>query len=48
MINILIIIFTMTLFYMGAAGRLTTYIRVLFLQGLLLFGVAYLELKDVK
>jgi hydrogenase-4 component E len=48
MINILIIIFTMTLFYMGAAGRLTTYIRVLFLQGLLLFGVAYLELKDVN
>lgn len=47
MINILIIIFTMTLFYMGAAGRLSTYIRVLFLQGLLLFGVAYLELKDV-
>jgi len=37
----------MTLFYMGAAGRLSTYIRVLFLQGILLFGVAYLELKDV-
>ena len=47
MINILIIIFTMTLFYMAAAGRLSTYIRVLFLQGILLFGVAYLELKDV-
>lgn len=48
MINILIIIFTMTLFYMAAGGRLTTYIRVLFVQGLLLFGVAYLELKDVQ
>ncbi|MBC7388956.1 MAG: hypothetical protein H7329_07095 [Opitutaceae bacterium] len=47
MINILIIIFTMTLFYIAAAGRLSTYIRVLFLQGLLLFGIAYLELKDV-
>lgn len=48
MINILIIIFTMTLFYMATAGRLSTYIRVLFVQGLLLFGVAYLELKDVE
>ncbi len=47
MINILIIIFTMTLFYIAAAGRLSTYIRVLFMQGLLLFGIAYLELKDV-
>ena len=36
----------MTLFYMAAAGRLSTYIRVLFLQGLLLFGVAFLELKE--
>lgn len=48
MINILIIIFTMTLFYIAAAGRLSTYIRVLFMQGLLLFGIAYLELKDVQ
>jgi hydrogenase-4 component E len=48
MINILIIIFTMTLFYVASAGRLGTYIRVLFIQGLLLFGVAYLELKDVQ
>lgn len=38
----------MTLFYIAAAGRLSTYIRVLFLQGLLLFGIAYLELKDVE
>ena len=38
----------MTLFYIAAAGRFSTYIRVLFLQGLLLFGIAYLELKDVK
>lgn len=48
MINILIIIFTMTLFYIAAAGRLSTYIRVLFLQGLLLFGIACLELKDIQ
>jgi hydrogenase-4 component E len=45
MINILIIIFTMTLTYLAVAGRLDTYIRLLALQGLLLFGVAMLELR---
>jgi hydrogenase-4 component E len=44
MINILIIIFTMTLTYLAVAGRLDTYIRVLALQGLLLAGVAVMEL----
>lgn len=44
MIDILIIIFTMSLIYLASGGRLYTYVRLLILQGLLLFGIAAIEL----
>jgi hydrogenase-4 component E len=47
MINLLIIIFTMTLIYLAVAGRFQTFVRILALQGLLLFGIAFYELKDI-
>lgn len=46
--ELLIVIFTMTLTYLAVAGRLSTYVRILILQGLLLFGVAFLELKHIN
>jgi hydrogenase-4 component E len=45
--DILIIIFTMTLLYLAVAGRFVAFVRVMGLQGLLLFGIAYMELKDI-
>ncbi|MCY7352565.1 MAG: hypothetical protein LH606_18235 [Cytophagaceae bacterium] len=47
MLNLLIIIFTMTLTYLAVAGRLDTYIRVIVVQGVLLFGIAFLELAEI-
>ncbi|MFN8254622.1 MAG: hypothetical protein U0W24_02965 [Bacteroidales bacterium] len=47
MIDVLLIILLMTLFYMAIANRLLTYIKVLALQGVLLFFVVFLQLKDV-
>ncbi len=47
MIDVLLIIFLMTLFYMAIANRLLTYIKVLALQGILLFFVVFLQLKDI-
>ena len=44
--DILIIIFTMTLIYLAVANRFISFVRVLGLQGLLLFGIAYMELVD--
>ncbi len=44
---ILIIIFAMTLLYLSVANRLFSYIKLLVLQGLVLFGMAYLELKSI-
>jgi hydrogenase-4 component E len=46
--DILIIIFTMTLIYLAVANRFVSFVRVLALQGLLLFGIAYMELKDIN
>ena len=48
MINLLIIIFTMTLIYLVVAGRLDTYIRVMVWQGGLLFVIAFLELAEIN
>jgi len=48
MTDILLIIFAMTLLYMSIANRLLTYIRILVLQGFLLFGVAFLELSHIN
>jgi len=48
MINILLITFTITLIYIAMANRLLTYIRIIAFQGLLLFGVAFIELIDMN
>jgi len=47
MIDVLLITFLITLFYMAIANRLMTYIKVLSLQGVLLFVVAFLQLQKV-
>jgi len=41
MANILLILFAISLIYIGVANRLYTYISVLAFQGVLLFGVAF-------
>jgi len=47
MIHVLLIIFIITLFYMSIANRLMTYIKVLALQGALLFFVVFLQLNRI-
>jgi len=47
MIDVLLIIMLMTLFYMAIANRLLTYIKVLAFQGILLFFVVFIQLKDI-
>jgi hydrogenase-4 component E len=48
MINVLLIIFIISLLYVAIANRIITYIRVLALQGFILFGVTFLQLQDIK
>ena len=48
MINVLLIIFTITLLYIGIANRLGTYVNILAFQGVLLFGVTFIELIDIN
>jgi hydrogenase-4 component E len=48
MTNVLLIIFIITLFYVSIANRIITYVRVLALQGVILFGVTFLQLKDIQ
>jgi hydrogenase-4 component E len=48
MTDILLITLAMSLLYMSIANRIYTYIRVLVLQGLLLFGVIYLTLTQIN
>jgi hydrogenase-4 component E len=48
MINILLVIFAISLLYMSIANRLTTYINILALQGILLFGVSLIELIQIN
>jgi len=47
MTNVLLIIFTMTLLNLGMAHRLLTYIKILAFQGVLLFGIAFIELIKI-
>jgi hydrogenase-4 component E len=47
MINLFIIIYTITLIYLAVAGRFHTFVRILSLQGLLLFAIAFFELKNI-
>jgi len=48
MIHILLIIFIITLFYLAIANRLMTYIKVLALQGVLLFFVVFIQLNEIS
>jgi hydrogenase-4 component E len=48
MTNVLLIIFIISLLYVSIANRIITYVRVLALQGLILFGVTFLQLKDIQ
>ncbi len=48
MLHVLLIIFLISLFYLAIANRMSTYVNMLALQGLLLFFVAFLELKHIN
>jgi hydrogenase-4 component E len=48
MTNVLLIIFIISLLYVSIANRIITYVRVLALQGFILFCVTFLQLKDVQ
>ncbi|MCK9617975.1 MAG: hypothetical protein M0R21_09105 [Lentimicrobiaceae bacterium] len=48
MINLLILIFIMTLFYIAISGRMFAVINLLAVQGILLFGVAFLTLREIN
>lgn len=46
--NILLITFTITLIYLVVANRMMTYIRIISIQGFLLFGIAFIELIEIN
>jgi hydrogenase-4 component E len=48
MINILLIVFIISLLYLSIANRLMTYAKILVVQGFILFGVALLELSEMN
>jgi hydrogenase-4 component E len=48
MINVLLITFVITLLYISIANRLLTYVKILAFQGVLLFGVAFIELIEIN
>ena len=48
MVNYLIVLFAVTLIYFASAERLSTYVNLVALQGLLLCGIAVFELKEVN
>ncbi len=48
MINILLIAFTISLIYIAMANRMLTFIRIISFQGLLLFGIAFVELIEIN
>jgi len=48
MTNVLLIIFIISLLYVAIANRIITYVRVLALQGFILFGVTFLQLQDIQ
>jgi hydrogenase-4 component E len=47
MIHVFLIIFIITLFYLSIANRMLTYVKVLALQGVLLFFVVFLQLQKI-
>jgi len=48
MINVLLIVLLISLLYLSIANRLLTYIKILAFQGVILFGVALIELNDIN
>lgn len=48
MINVLLIILLISLLYLSIANRLLTYIKILAFQGIILFGVAFIELNEIN
>ena len=48
MIDVLLITFIISLFYMAIANRMITYIKVLAFQGVLLFFVVFLQLNEIN
>lgn len=48
MVNVLLITFLISLFYMAIANRLLTYVKILAAQGILLFFVAFIQLSEIN
>jgi len=48
MIDVLLIVFIITLFYLSIANRLLSYTKVLAVQGVLLFFVVFLQLNEIN
>ena len=48
MINVLLIVLLISLLYLSIANRLLTYIKILVFQGVILFGVAFIELSEIN
>ena len=48
MTDVLLIVFIISLFYISISSRIITFVRVLAFQGLLLFGITLLQLKNVN
>ena len=48
MLNFLVILFAISSIYLSIAERFRTYSRLIAIQGLLLFGIAFLELKEIN
>ncbi|MCF0172389.1 MAG: hypothetical protein HUJ91_01425 [Bacteroidales bacterium] len=48
MTDIVLIVFLMTLLYMAIANRMRSYVKILAVQGVLLFVVAVLQLKEMN
>ena len=48
MIDVLLIVFIITLLYVSIANRIITYVKVLSLQGFILFGVTFMQLQEIN
>jgi hydrogenase-4 component E len=48
MVDLLIVLFAITVIYFASAERLSTYISLIALQGLLLFGIALFGLREIS
>jgi hydrogenase-4 component E len=48
MINVLLIVFIISLLYVSIANRIITYVKVLSLQGFILFGVTFMQLQEIN